>query len=133
MSGQDAGPGAGSLDPGSLDPGWRERAAAQGAAYGGAVHGSGDDPGAGAASGESGVDPLRLCVFTTVALLGWLLGPWAVLVFATLAFTAYSRARRAGLLRSKCLLRDTRLVLAWLGLLVAVAFVAIAWDVAHLF
>ena len=121
MSGSDAG----ALDPGSLDPGWRERAAAQGAAYGGAVDAS--------TSGGAGVDPLRLCVFTTVALLGWLLGPWAVLVFATLAFTAYSKARRAGLLRSKCLLRDTRLVLAWLGLLVAVAVVAVAWDVAHLF
>ena len=115
------------LDPGSLDPGWRERAAAQGAAYGGAVDGSA--PG----ELERGVDPLKLCVFTTVALLGWLLGPWAVLVFATLAFTAYSRARRGGLLRSKCLLRDTRLVLAGLGLLVGVAVAAIAWDVARLF
>ena len=86
---------------------------------------------AGARRAERGVDPLKLCVFTTVALLGWLLGPWAVLVFATLAFTAYSKARRGGLLRSKCLLRDTRLVLAWLGLLVVVAVVAIAWDVAH--
>ncbi len=106
MSGRDAD----ALDPGSLDPGWRGRAAAE----------------------EAGVDPLKLCVFTTVALLGWLLGPWAVLAFATLAFTAYSKARRAGLLRSKCLLRDTRLVLAWLGLLVVVAVVAIAWDVAQL-
>ncbi len=109
MSGREAG----SLDPGSLDPGWRERAAAQGAAYG-------------------GVDPLRLCVFTTVALLGWLLGPWAVLVFATMAFAAYTRARRGGLLRSKCLLRDTRLVLAWLGLLVVAASVVIVRDLARL-
>ena len=116
------------LDPGrdrARDPGWRERAAAQGAAYGGVVS---DGP-VGAAAG---VDPLKLCVFTTVALLGWLLGPWAVLVFATLAFTAYLKARRGGLLRSKCLLRDTRLVLAWLGLLVVVAVAAIAWDVAQL-
>jgi hypothetical protein len=112
------------LDPGSLDPGWRERAAAQGAAYSGAVDAPGDT--------APGVDPLRLCVFTTVALLGWLLGPWAVLVFATLAFTAYAKARRGGLLRSKCLLRDTRLVLAWLGLLVVAAVVAIGRDLAHL-
>ena len=96
------------VDASSLDPGWRERAAAQ------------------------GVDPLRLCVFTTVALLGWLLGPLAVLVFAGLAFTAYVKARRGGLLRSKCLLRDTRLVLAWLGLLVVVATVALGRDVAQL-
>ena len=75
-----------------FDPGWRERAAAP--------------------SGEPGtpasVDPLRLCVLTTVALLG-------------------------GLLRSKCLLRDTRLVLGWLATLVLVAAVAIGRDVAHLF
>jgi hypothetical protein len=95
-----------------LDPGWRERA--DGAAE------------------PAPVDPLRLCVFTTVALLGWLLGPVAVLVFATLALTAYTRARRGGLLRSKCLLRDTRLVLAWLALLVAVALAAIGRDVVRL-
>jgi hypothetical protein len=95
-----------------LDPGWRERAA------------SAEEP--------TGVDPLRLCVFSTVALLGWLLGPVAVLVFATLALSAYVRARRGGLLRSKCLLRDTRLVLAWLGLLVTAAAVAIARDLARL-
>lgn len=119
------------LDPGSLDPGWRERAAAQRAAYSGVVGDAGPggpEPGA----HEPGVGPLRLCVFTTVALLGWLLGPWAVLAFATLAFTAYLKARRAGLLRSKCLLRDTRLVLAWLGLLVAAAVIAIVRDVARL-
>jgi hypothetical protein len=96
-----------------LDPGWRERA--------------------GTPEGAAAVDPLRLCVLTTVALLGWLLGPVAVLVFATLALTAYTKARRAGLLRSKCLLRDTRLVLAWLAALVLVALAAIGRDLAHLF
>ncbi len=65
-------------------------------------------------------DPLRLCVFATVALLGWLLGPVALVVFAGLGFWGYWRARRAGLTRSRCLLGDTRLVLAYLGVLVAV-------------
>ena len=64
-------------------------------------------------------DPLRLCIFATVALLGWLLGPVALIVFAGLGFSGYWRARRAGLTRSACLLRDTRLVLAYLGVLVA--------------
>jgi hypothetical protein len=59
-------------------------------------------------------DPLRLCVFATVAALGWLLGPWALLGFAVLAVAGYARARRAGLLRSKCKLGDTRLVLMYL-------------------
>jgi hypothetical protein len=62
-------------------------------------------------------DPLRLCVYATVALLAWVLGPVAVLGFAALGFAGYRRARRAGLTRSRCVLRDTRLVLAYLGLL----------------
>jgi hypothetical protein len=60
-------------------------------------------------------DPLRLCIFATVALLAWLAGPFAVLFFAGLGVAGYVRARRAGLEKSRCLLRDTRLVLAYLG------------------
>jgi len=68
---------------------------------------------------------LRLCVFSTVALLGWLLGPWALVVFASVAVVGYARARRAGLLRSRCKLGDTRLVLAYLVVLAGVAAAAI--------
>ena len=68
-------------------------------------------------------DPLRLCVFATIALLGWVLGPVALLGFAVLAIVGYARARRAGLLRSKCKLGDTRLVLAYLTLLAVAACV----------
>ena len=64
-------------------------------------------------------DPLRLCIFATVALLGWVLGPLALAFFAGLGIVGYARARRAGLLRSKCLLGDTRNVLGYLGLLAA--------------
>jgi hypothetical protein len=75
-------------------------------------------------------DPLRLCVFTTIALLGWLLGPLALLGFAVLAIVGYAKARRAGLLRSKCKLGDTRLVLAYLVLLAVAACGGIyAWIV----
>lgn len=74
-------------------------------------------------------DPLRLCIFATIALLGWLAGPFALLVFALLGFAGYWKARRAGLTRSACLLRDTRLVLAYLGLLVVAAVVGIWWEV----
>jgi hypothetical protein len=66
-------------------------------------------------------DPLRLCIFATVAALGWLLGPLALLLFAVLGFTGYWKARRAGLARSKCLLGDTRIVLGYLALLAAAA------------
>ena len=66
-------------------------------------------------------DPLRLCVFATIALLGWALGPVALLGFATLAIVGYARARRVGLLRSRCKLGDTRLVLAYLALLAGAA------------
>ena len=73
------------------------------------------------ASGDPPFDPLRLCVFATVALLGWLLGPWALLGFAVLAVVGYARARRQGLMRSKCKLGDTRLVLLYLVVLAAAA------------
>lgn len=74
-------------------------------------------------------DPLRLCIFATVALLGWLAGPFALAFFAGLGFLGYWRARRAGLTRSQCLLRDTRLVLAYLALLVLAAGFGIWWQV----
>lgn len=64
-------------------------------------------------------DPLRLCIFATVALLGWVAGPVALAVFAAVGFAGYWKARRRGLARSKCYLRDTRLVLAYLGILLA--------------
>jgi hypothetical protein len=69
---------------------------------------------------EPPFDPLRLCVFATVALIAWLTGPIAVAVFGAIGFAGYLRARRAGLLRSRCKLGDTRIVLVYLGLLVAV-------------
>jgi len=70
-------------------------------------------------------DPLRLCVYATVALIAWLAGPYAVAGFAGLGLAGYVRARRAGLLRSKCFLRDTRLVIGYLGAILAVAVVAV--------
>jgi hypothetical protein len=76
-------------------------------------------------------DPLRLCVYTTVAALAWLLGPFAVLAFAGLGLAGYVRARRAGLTRSACVLRDTRVVIGYLALLAAAAAVAIALRIAE--
>ncbi len=69
------------------------------------------------ASAQAPYDPLRLCVFATVALIAWLLGPVALVFFAVLGAAGYVRARRAGLLRSRCKLGDTRLVIAYLVLL----------------
>jgi hypothetical protein len=73
---------------------------------------------------SSPYDPLHLCIYATIALLGWVAGPVALVVFAAVGFAGYWRARRAGLLRSKCFLRDTRLVLAYLAALA----VAGAWG-----
>jgi hypothetical protein len=73
-------------------------------------------------------DPLRLCIFATVAMLGWLLGPIALVFFAGLGFLGYARARRAGLLSSRCKLGDTRLVLLYLGLLVVAGAAALVLD-----
>lgn len=74
-------------------------------------------------------DPLRLCVYTTVAAIAWLLGPFAVLGFAALGIVGYARARRRGLTHSSCILRDTRVVLLYLGMLAAGAAVAIGFVV----
>ncbi|MBS44888.1 MAG: hypothetical protein CMH83_17320 [Nocardioides sp.] len=63
-------------------------------------------------------DPLRLCVAATTALLGWVLGPVALVAFAGVGVAGYASARRGGLLRSRCKLGDTRLVLAYLAVLV---------------
>ena len=64
-------------------------------------------------------DPLRLCIFASIALLGWIAGPAALTVFAAVGFYGYWKARRQGLKTSKCYLRDTRLVMAYLGILLA--------------
>ena len=79
-------------------------------------------------AGERTYDPLRLCVFTTVALITWLAGPVAVAGFAVLGVLGYVRARRAGLRRSRCVLRDTRLVIGYLALVLAVSLVAAVWP-----
>ncbi|MEX2553425.1 MAG: hypothetical protein WD627_10560 [Actinomycetota bacterium] len=66
-------------------------------------------------------DPLRLCIFTTIGLLAWLLTPPAVVTFFSgLGLSAYWKAYRGGLKQSKCILKDTRLVMTYLG----VAFAA---------
>lgn len=77
--------------------------------------------------GEAPYDPLRLCVFATVALIAWLLGPVAVVFFAVLGTVGYVRARRAGLLSSRCKLGDTRLVIAYLVLLAVAGAAGTVW------
>ena len=74
-------------------------------------------------------DPLRLCVYATIAVVAWLVGPLAVIGFALLGFAGYWRARRAGLTRSKCVLRDTRLVLAYLAVIALAGTAGLAWQV----
>ncbi len=76
-------------------------------------------------------DPLRLCIFATIAMLGWLLKPLAVVVFAAVGFAGYWKARQAGLTKSKCYLRDTRLVLAYLGLFLAAGLWGVYFEVAR--
>ncbi len=90
-------------------------------------------PAAEGSPAEKPFDPLRLCIFATIALLGWLLGPLALLFFAGLGFAGYWRAQRAGLTRSKCLLRDTRLVLAYLAALAVAALLGIWYLLAGWF
>jgi hypothetical protein len=52
-------------------------------------------------------------------------------LFAAVGFVGYWRARRAGLLRSRCKLGDTRIVLVYLAVVAAagVAGIALGWWV----
>jgi hypothetical protein len=78
---------------------------------------TGTPPPADDARPQAPFDPLRLCIYTTVALLAWLLTPPLVVVWmATLGLLGYVRAYRQGLTRSNCFLRDVRLVLLYLSL-----------------
>jgi hypothetical protein len=65
------------------------------------------------------IDPLRFCVASTVALISWLITPpLAVAGFGTMGLYMYWRARRAGLMKSRCILGDTRWVMVYLAALV---------------
>lgn len=69
------------------------------------------------ASSEKTFDPLRYCIFTTIALIAWAVSaPVAVALMSALGLAAYWSAWRGGLRTSKCVLRDVRLVLVYLGL-----------------
>jgi hypothetical protein len=71
-------------------------------------------------------DPLPLCVYTTVALIAWIVTPaLTAAAFGALGFRAYWQAWRAGLRRSDCVLRDPRLVMLYLGLVTAAG---LAWT-----
>jgi hypothetical protein len=79
-------------------------------------------------------DPLSLCVYATVALLGWIFTPGLVAaVFGFLGLYAYARAWRAGLRRSECVLRDPRLVMLYLGLLGTAGLAWTTWRIVRFF
>ena len=68
-------------------------------------------------AGERTFDPLRYCIFTTIALIAWAVGaPVAVALMSALGLAAYIQAWRGGLRTSKCVLRDARLVIGYLAL-----------------
>jgi hypothetical protein len=79
-------------------------------------------------------DPLSLCVYATVALLGWIFTPGLVAaVFGFIGLNAYARAWRAGLRRSDCVLRDPRLVMLYLGLLGTAGLAWTLWRIVGFF
>src|SRR5690349_24415845 len=74
-------------------------------------------------------DPIRFCVYTTVALLAWILSPPVmVMAMSGLGLWAYARAVRAGLTRSKCVLRNPKLVLLYLGTVFAAGAVGLGFE-----
>jgi hypothetical protein len=78
------------------------------------------------------VDPIRFCVYTTVALLAWVVSPPVmVMAMSGLGLWAYSRAVRGGLTRSKCVLRNPKLVLFYLGTVFTAGAVGLAFEIAR--
>ena len=78
-------------------------------------------------------DPIRFCVYTTVALLAWLVSPPVmVMAMSGLGLWAYWRAVRAGLTRSKCVLRNPKLVLFYLGAVFAAGTVGLGFEIVRL-
>jgi hypothetical protein len=66
-------------------------------------------------------DPLRFCIFTTIALAAWALSPpVAVMLMSGMGLWAFGRGRAHGLGVTKSFLLDTRLLMTYLG----AAFVA---------
>src|SRR5215212_10034821 len=54
-------------------------------------------------AGTMPADPLRFCIFTTIALIAWVLGPpLAVALMSGLGLWAYIRAWQQGLRSSRC-------------------------------
>lgn len=75
-------------------------------------------------------DPLRYCIFTTIALISWAVSPpVAVALMSAIGLAAYASAWRSGLRTSKCVLRDVRLVLAYLGLAFAGSIAVLVYRV----
>src|SRR5437764_1048198 len=84
------------------------------------------------ATPKGSFDPLRFCVYTTVALLAWLLSPPVmVMVMSGVGLWAYSSAMRGGLTRSKCLLRSPKLVLVYLGSVFAAGAIGLGLEIAR--
>ncbi|MCP3974719.1 MAG: hypothetical protein GY720_09525 [bacterium] len=78
-------------------------------------------------AGSAEYDPLRLCIYTTIGLISWLITPpLTVAIFGSIGVIGYWRARRRGLASSRCLLGDTRLVIGYLAL---AAVAGAAWTV----
>ena len=62
-------------------------------------------------------DPIRYCVFTTVAIIAWVFSaPAAVALMSGMGLWAYVDAYRKGLRQTKCILRDPRLTIVYLAL-----------------
>lgn len=78
-------------------------------------------------------DPLRLCIYTTIGLISWIITPaLTVAIFGTIGVVGYVVARRRGLAKSRCKLGDTRLVVAYLAIATALGAAATVMRVIDL-
>lgn len=77
---------------------------------------------------RASLDPLPFCVYTTVALLAWIVSPPVMMMaMSAIGLWMYAQAIRGGLTRSKCVLRNPRLVLLYLGALFVAGAAGLVW------
>jgi hypothetical protein len=78
---------------------------------------------------QPGADPLKFCVFTTLALLAWVAGPFVVTLMAALGLIAYGRAVTRGQRSTRCWLRDTRLAVVYLSVALVAGLIGLVHAV----
>ena len=77
-------------------------------------------------------DPVRYCIFTSVALLAWVFGaPVIVMLMSAIGLFLYVNAYQKGLRRTACFLRDPLIAIAYLTFAFVAGITAMVLFLVH--